>query len=383
MRQSRPPAYLTPVQRRSRRSSRRGGIRSPLLPVIVLALAAALVAALIGWAVYDRVTGAPSADSASPDVSAEDGASATDDPAEDPVARAASVKANEMGRIPIFLYHVISEGEGQYNRTPEGLRQDIATLKAAGYYPINARDLAEGNIDVPAGKSPVVITFDDSSIGQYRIDESGAIDPDSAIAILQQTVAEGDWASRATFFPLIEVDVPDREVFGQPELAAQKLQQLVAWGYEVGSHTVTHLDLREAYESEARKQLFVSKTTLEELIGGGYRLTSLAPPFGSMPDDISSLVGGEYEGQPYQYEAAFKAVGGAAPSPFSTEFNVLGIPRIMVTGSMLTDTLATFEQSPGLRYVSDGDPSTIAIPIALDESLGSVDPETGLEIVRY
>lgn len=100
----------------------------------------------------------------------------------DATTRARSVGANELGQVMVLMYHLIGYEESQYNRTPEEFRQDIATLKAAGYYPVNLRDLASGNIEVPAGKSPVAITFDDSSGGQYRVMADGRVDPDCAVA---------------------------------------------------------------------------------------------------------------------------------------------------------------------------------------------------------
>ena len=151
-----------------------------------------------------------------------------------------------MGQVLVLMYHLIGYDDSQYNRTPEGFRQDIADLKAAGYYPVNLSELVSGDFDVPAGKTPVVITFDDSSGGQYRINADGSLDPDCAVAIMQEAVEQGGWASRASFYPLLDVDAPDHVLFGQPDLATQKLQNLVSWGYEVGSHTVSHLNLKKA-----------------------------------------------------------------------------------------------------------------------------------------
>ncbi len=119
----------------------------------------------------------------------------------DPVVQARSVRANEMGQVLVLMYHLIGYDDSQYNRTPEGFRQDIADLKAAGYYPINLRDLVNGDFDVPAGKSPVVITFDDSSGGQYRISPDGSLDPDCAIAILQEAARQGAMGEPGELLP--------------------------------------------------------------------------------------------------------------------------------------------------------------------------------------
>ncbi len=249
------------------------------------------------------------------------------------------------------------------------------------------------DIDIPAGKSPVVITFDDSSPGQYRILDDGSVDPDSAVGILQAAVADGDWAPRATFFPLIDVQPKERKIFGQDDKKQEKLVNLVHWGYEIGSHTVTHLNLNTASKQEATKQLAQSKSILEDLIGGGYELTSLSVPFGEYPSSDSLIASGEYtpssEGAksvPYAYNAAVSVKGEPCPSPFSTAFDPLHIPR--VRGSdwaepKLSTVLQKLKNNPQLRYVSDGDPTTVSAPKEVDEALGSILEDLGRPVIRY
>ena len=167
------------------------------------------------------------------------------------------------------------------------------------------RDLASGNIDIPAGMSPVVLTFDDSTSGQYRILDDGTLDPESAVGILQAAVEPGDWASKATFYCLLDVASKDNELFGQPDRQQEKLRNLVDWGYEVGSHTVSNLNLRKADGPGGEEGVGASRrATLEELIGGDYQVTSLSVPSGEYPEDESLLAGGIYDGKPYKYTSA-------------------------------------------------------------------------------
>lgn len=296
---------------------------------------------------------------------------------------APALHANEMGEILVLMYHLIGDTKSQWNRTPDEFRQDIADLKADGYYPVNIRDLASGNIDVPAGKSPVAITFDDSSEGQYRILPDGSLDPDSAVAIMNEAAAAGGWARWASFFPLIDVNPPDHDIFGQPDLRQEKLRNLVAWGYEVGSHTITHSNLKTASTQQAAKQLAESKATLESLIGGGYQVTSLSLPFGVYPVNDAVLTSGSYQGHPYHYTAGLKVAGGRAFSPFSSKFQALHINRIQVTGNALGNALAFFEKHPELRYVSDGDPTVISAPESLPPQLGELRGNLRLKVARY
>ncbi len=364
---------------RARRQQLRRRRQRRLIP---LALAVLLVVLLIVLATSLSDKGAAEAGTTS-STRAADTIATGQAPEADAIARARSVGANELGQVMVLMYHLVGYEESQYNRTPEEFRQDIATLKAAGYYPVNLRDFASGNIEVPAGKSPVVITFDDSSGGQYRVMPDGRVDPDCAVAIIDEAVRQGDWESRASFYPLLDVDAPDHVLFGQPDLEEPKLRQLVSWGYEIGSHTVTHLNLRKASVSDVKKQLFLSKQMLEEMIGDAYQVTSLAVPFGAYPAQASLLKSGDYQGESYEYQAALKATGGASLSPFSSAFRPYHIPRIQVSGTSLAQALAVFEKSPELRFVSDGDPKTIAVPRVVDPALSSPPQGTGREIVRY
>jgi peptidoglycan/xylan/chitin deacetylase (PgdA/CDA1 family) len=306
--------------------------------------------------------------------------------------RARAIGANEMGQVLVVMYHLIDSDistSPTWTRTPAQLRSDIALLKSEGYYPINVRDLASGNIDIPAGKSPVVITFDDSSPGQYRILDDGTLDPDCAVGILQTATEAGNWASRASFFVLLDVVPKEREVFGQPDKQKEKLRNLVEWGYEVGSHTVTHLDLKKASTTEAVKQLSVSQSTLQNMIGGGYKVTSLSVPFGNYPSSDDILKSGAYKatpssaGVPYAYSAAVSIANRVCASPFSSDFNAYHIPRVRGSDPYLLDAINNLKDHPGLRYISDGDPTTVSAPKNLDPALGGPRADLGRPVVRY
>jgi peptidoglycan/xylan/chitin deacetylase (PgdA/CDA1 family) len=296
---------------------------------------------------------------------------------------ARTIGSNEMGEVLVVMYHLIASPESEWTRTPENFRSDIALLKSEGFYPVNVRDLASGNIDIPAGKSPVVITFDDSSPGQYRILDDGSVDPDSAVGILQAATQAGDWASRASFFCLLDVTPKERVLFGQVDKQQEKLKNLVNWGYEIGSHTVTHLNLKKASAAEATKQLAQSQATLESLISGGYAVTSIGIPFGEYPPSDSILKSGSYDGIKYAYTAALSIVPSQSSSPFSQKFNALHIPRIRGSASFITDAIANFNKHPELKYVSDGDPTTVSAPLALDPKLGELKTDLGRPVVRY
>jgi peptidoglycan/xylan/chitin deacetylase (PgdA/CDA1 family) len=268
-----------------------------------------------------------------------------------------------MGRIMVLEYHLIGEPEGVYQRTPANFRHDLQRLWEGGYYPINLIDLATGQMNVPAGKTPVVLTFDDSDIQQFHYLEDGSIDPDSAVGMLVafHQAHPDDWPLRATFFVLLEVDKPERILFGQKELAQRKLQELVSWGMEVGSHTVYHANLAKETPERIRWNLAESKRRIEALIPG-YTVRSLSVPFGAYPADASLLMSGEYQGIKYHYDAVVQVSGGPSYSPYDPSFNPYFIKRTIATEQEINYWFGYFAKHPETRFVSDGDPARITAP---------------------
>jgi peptidoglycan/xylan/chitin deacetylase (PgdA/CDA1 family) len=364
--------------------------RDKVLRFLIFAfIAGAFVGLIFGLAFGGGGTGTPRATSGTDSSSTTSTvlADQTSTPGEPMTAeRAKAIGANEMGQVLVLMYHLIdtdTSASPDWTRTPDELRKDIALLEAEGFYPINIRDLASGNINIPAGKSPVAITFDDSSPGQYRILDDGSLDPDCAVGILQAATEQGGWVSRATFFPLIDVVPKDRDIFGQDDSKKEKLRNLVDWGYEVGSQTVTHLDLKQATTTEAQKELQQSQATLQTMIGGGYKVTSLSVPFGDYPASDAILISGTYQDQSYAYSAAVSIADRACASPFSSLFDPYHIPRIRGYDDNIVNVIKSFKDNPGLRYISDGDPTTVSAPKDLDPDLGDLNSDLGRPVIRY
>jgi len=264
----------------------------------------------------------------------------------------------------ILEYHQIAEPEGRWARTPADFRRDLERLWERGYRLVSLTDLLNGTFTLPRGTSPVVLTFDDSSPGQFRyLERSGRIeiDPDSAVGILEAfALAHPEFGLHATFYVLPGAAQPHR-LFCQPEHEARKLQYLVSRGFGIGNHTLWHANLSKYPERTVRKQLAQSQQWIQGLVPG-YRLRTLALPMGAYPKELEWAIRGDVEGVTYQHDAILMVAGGAAPSPFSRRFDAYRLPRIQAMESELTHWLRYFEQRPEERFVSDGDPATVTIP---------------------
>jgi peptidoglycan/xylan/chitin deacetylase (PgdA/CDA1 family) len=299
------------------------------------------------------------------------------------VELASAIGANEMGQVLVLSYGDIGTPDSDTTRSPDNFRKDLALLKSEGYYPINVSDLVAGDIDIPAGKSPVVITFDGSTQGQYGIMDDGSIDPDSAVGIMQAAVDAGGWASKATFFCVTDSSAIDQPLFGQQDKSQEKLHNLEEWGYEIGSHTASNANLKNASVDDVKRQLAQSENTLSELIGAAYSVSSLSLPFDAYPSNLNLLTNGTYNKIAYSYSAILSNGSAQTDSPFSTKFDPLHIVRVKVVGNALQQAIDYFKKHPDLKYISDGDPMTVSAPKSLNAQLGDMRTDLGRPIVRY
>jgi peptidoglycan/xylan/chitin deacetylase (PgdA/CDA1 family) len=271
---------------------------------------------------------------------------------------------NELGRVMILEYHKIDYPEERWTRTPENFRRDLEILYARGYRLINLTDLLDRRIALPAGTTPVVLTFDDSSPGQFRyLEKNGTveIDPKSGIGVLETFIAEHpDFGRAGTFYVLPGASKPNR-LFNQPEHEGRKLQYLVGRGYEIGNHTLWHANLGKYDEATVRAQIAEAQVWVRRHVPD-YRIRTLALPHGVYPKDVSWALQGSAKGTTYQNDAILMVAGGAAPSPFARKFDPVRLPRIQAVDRDLGYWLAYFEKNPGERFVSDGNASVVTVP---------------------
>jgi peptidoglycan/xylan/chitin deacetylase (PgdA/CDA1 family) len=283
-----------------------------------------------------------------------------------PRLASAQPQPNELGRIMILEYHRIETPEARWGRTPDNFRRDLERLWTAGYRLIGLTDLVDGRINLPAGTTPVVLTFDDSSPGQFRfIERNGKVevDPECAVGILEAFSREHpEFGRKATFYVLPGAKQPHK-LFGQPEHEKAKLDYLVARGFEIGNHTLWHANLAKYGEATVRQQIAVAQEWIGKLLPG-YRPRSLALPMGAYPTEISWAIRGTVNGISYRHDAILRVAGGAAPSPFAQRFDPYRLPRIQAVESELASWLRHFAERPGERFVSDGDPAVVTIPRA-------------------
>jgi Putative glycosyl hydrolase domain/Polysaccharide deacetylase len=266
---------------------------------------------------------------------------------------------NELGVVPVLMYHqLLAAGGGEYDGTPSAFRKELARLYDEGYRPVTAADYASGTIDLPAGATPVVLTFDDSTPSQAALLPNGEIDPDTAVGILV------DFAKTHPGFTPVATLYLNDEPFKAGADTGKLLTWLVDHGFELGNHTRDHANLSELGGKAVQRQLALEDRIIHEYVPT-VKITTMALPFGIMPDDPKLALAGSWKGTAYQFDGVMLVGANPAPSPFSTDFDPGMIPRIrswptpdLENGS--ADWLDRLAADPELRYVSDGDPRTIS-----------------------
>ncbi len=289
-------------------------------------------------------------------------------------AHAQARSPNEYGQIPVLEYHKITDTDSRWGRSHDGLRRDLELLYSRGYRPITVSQLVDRKIDIAAGMSPVVITFDDASPGQFRYVEKGGalhIDPKSAVGIwLAFSKAHPDWGTRATFC-LLPSATEGHAFFGDKGIDGQKtewrfpkLRFLVARGFELCNHTLWHARLNKYSDTMVQEQIVRGAMAIDSAVPG-YRVRTLAVPQGLWPTNRALVRAGRWT-EPrsgrvmtYRFDAVLKVAGLPSASPHDSSFRADAIPRIQVIGDNLAVWLDRIEAS---RFVSDGKPRTVTGP---------------------
>lgn len=308
----------------------------------------------------------------------------------------ASDGINELGKVPIMMYHGIRERTSSstgttggnvdkdgYNRTPEAFRQDLEFYYENGYRMIRLDDYINGKVDVEYGKSPIILTFDDGNEDNIKVtglDENGniIIDKNSAVGILEEFKKKHPDANvTATFFV-------NGGIFNQSKYNEKILKWMVDNGYDIGNHTQTHLDIKKSSSDRVQKEIAYVYDKLEEMIPGKY-VKIIALPFGSpyvkTHDNFKYVLSTTYNDKTYDTEAALRVGWEPEVSCFDKDFDKTFLKRCRAydNNGKEFDIEMVFKNLEKNRYISDGDPDTITIKESNKDKL----VETNMKIITY
>jgi len=177
---------------------------------------------------------------------------------------------NPSGKViaPILLYHHIAETDvpNRYYVPPTQFEEHMKWLADNGYTTIPVTLLVEAltkGAELPA--RPVVITFDDGDLDVYT----------NAFPIMQRYGQVGvfylvaGWKDAKTVVP------------------KENISEMIAAGWEIGSHSMTHLDLTKNH-SELGREVVASRQVLKDTFQAA--VNTFAYPFGSIDPPSANKV---------------------------------------------------------------------------------------------
>jgi peptidoglycan/xylan/chitin deacetylase (PgdA/CDA1 family) len=153
-------------------------------------------------------------------------------------------------RIPILMYHVIGTPPvgAPYPElwvTATAFHAQMIALRRAGYSAVSLRRAFDGlQHGAPLPRKPVVISFDDGYRGDYV----------SARPILRRLGWPG----------VLNLEVRNIRT---GDLTAGEVRGLIAAGWEVDSHTITHPDLTKVGATRLREEVVDSRRILRREFG--------------------------------------------------------------------------------------------------------------------
>jgi peptidoglycan/xylan/chitin deacetylase (PgdA/CDA1 family) len=172
-------------------------------------------------------------------------------------------------RLPILMYHRVGPSKSDVvpalTVSPDDFAEQVDWLARHSYSPITTSQLFEPRA-LPT--KPVLITFDDgyADIARYALPILLQYGFTAVSYIVTGLIGEtNEWDRRA----------------GWGELQLLTRQQITEWaakGFEFGSHTRNHPDLRIISPSELEEEVFGSAADLQSILGTAPE--SFAYPFG-------------------------------------------------------------------------------------------------------
>ncbi len=225
-----------------------------------------------------------------------------------------------VDRVPIIMYHSIGDKEKYMVRSYSNFKKDLIRLYRMGFRPVTLLDYVTNKISIPKGKSPVVLTFDDSRESQFRLTQSNKPAHNCFVGVWSDFAkSHPEFPVKGTFFIL------PNGPFGKSKAGKIKVKMLLSWGCELASHTYNHRFLNKLSDSEVKRELAISMDWIKS-IGG--QAKTFALPFGVNPKNKTLLKGFDYKGKHYEYEAVCLAGDTPARSPSDPKLNKKAIPRI-------------------------------------------------------
>jgi len=302
--------------------------------------------------------------------------------------------------IPILNYHRFTpnlwdETSGMVRYLGD-LKNDLQTYYDSGYSLISLDDLLSGNIRVPVGRRPLILTIDDAYFAnQLALNDQGEVSELSAVgAIYQFSQQHPDFGFEIAMFANFGDKYYGNLFTGTWWYVAngwqENLTQTIAWGIEHNvypyNHTWRHPHLDQLADNLIQPQLALNDEKLREYLAlaGHPEFASnlsnyIALPYGSWPvsdkgiDQLTSYQNPEGDPVRAVFEAGYEYSPAFALPPFSDQFDPMHLPRMAAIPSiikLITETASTFPSAEScVLTLSAGHSDSQSIMAAIQQSI--------------
>ena len=170
----------------------------------------------------------------------------------------------------------------------------------------------------------------------------------------------------------------------QKEYNEDIMKWLIENGYDIGNHTISHVDFTKIGNDKTKEEVGKLYQKLDSIIPDKY-VHIVALPFGSpykrSHSNYQYIVEGEYNGYKYHTDAALRVGWEPEVSPFDKSFDTSFLKRVRAydNNGKEFDISMTFNILEKNKFISDGNKSMITIPSSSQDKL----KETTLKVVKY
>jgi peptidoglycan/xylan/chitin deacetylase (PgdA/CDA1 family) len=219
-----------------------------------------------------------------------------------------------MSGVPILCYHNVGSAPAgsQYRLlyvTPEKLARQLWMMRRLG---LRGVSLGEGLLHLHSNtrSNVVILTFDDGYVDTVT----------EALAILQE------YGCTATCYLISDLigthNRWDCELLQEKKalMTRRQVDQWLAAGMEIGSHSCSHPRLQALHEDAAQSEITTSRAALRALFG--VAIDHFAYPFGGFTDVTVEQV----------KRAGYRTAVGLAAGVVGTGEDLYRLPRIIVNG---------------------------------------------------
>ena len=285
-------------------------------------------------------------------------------------AQLADMHVNEIGRVLVMEYHEIGDTDGRWSTSLATFKAQLQELHDKGYRPISLSEFIDGTFPIPAGTSPVLLTFDDSYKEHMFFGPDGETpDPSSVVGILEAMQRKDPtWRARAVF--AFYWPAPFREY--DRDLIKHKFRYLVDHGFDLSNHTYNHDDLSKLTDAQVQENLAKMEAEFNAMIPD-YTIRSITLTQGIWPQNHDLAMDGSWNGTTYHHDVAFLVGWMPTRSPHHKDYDPRSVMRVQAYAPEFRKWVDYLDEHADERFVSDGDPTTVTYPASFSDVAGDMD----------